>query len=118
MDVSAIGYENVYFRLRRRGWSDVLLRKTDPSSIIGSCLMVKNATFNATWVFIPKKSFRRSFVVPYQRFCFGHSRRVAVRNFFNGRHLVFQTCSEKPWLKSTYTHPECYSQFPGKEVLE
>lgn len=118
MDVCDICYDRVYFKLRRRGWSDVLVRKNDPSSIIGSLLKVKNATWNATWVFIPTKLFRRSFDVPYQRFCFGNSRRVALRNFFSGRHVCFRTGSEKPWLKSTYTHPEWYLQLSSKEVTD
>lgn len=88
----------VYFDFKHKGFHYVRLTGANPVPI-GVCLKVKNATWHATWVFLPTKAFRNSFPNPYKRFCFGNSRRVAVDNFINGVHRVFQTGGAKSYLR-------------------
>ena len=107
----------IYFEFKHKGFYRVFSVRPDVysySTPIGVCLRVKNATYHATWVFFSTKAFMAAQAEPYFRFCFGNSRKVAVCNFINGLHRVFQTGSDKPWLRSALS---C-SVAPSEEVTK
>ena len=107
--VADVSKYSVFFVKKKRGLYHVYPNRDPlPGQLLGSLAKVKNATQNATWVFLPTARFRRSAEKPYKWFCFGCSRRVAFANFLNDRHLQFQTGSRKPWIKSTIDRPELF----------
>ena len=100
--VSDVRYVRVSFVKKRRGFYHVFSSWPAAEGVhIGSVLKVKDATANASWIFIPVKRFRLLAEKPYERFCFGTNRRLAVSNFIKGKHTTFQTGSSPPWIKST-----------------
>ncbi len=96
-------YDVKFDKVHRGLYRVTYLWSGDSSIRIGVVVAVKNATHNATWVFFPTKDFRDSFAVPYRGLGFGCSRRVAVRNFLDGKHQRFRTGASSPWIKSTVT---------------
>lgn len=99
----------VYFVFKHKGFSYVFVTHPEPHQI-GICLKVKDATWHAIWVFIPTRDFMAAQAKSYERFCFGCSRRVAVSNFVDGFHRVFQSSAPKSYQRSGVA--------PSKEVQD
>lgn len=95
----------VHFDLKHKGFSYAYVIDGYIRRRIGVCLKVKDATYHATWVFIPTRAFMAAMPSPYRGYCFGNNRSVAVANFLNGSHRVFQTGSIPCWKKSLLSAP-------------